>query len=140
METGFSFEGSCYKWASYGFNQDGILCIEEYYPNAIVDTYGGISAYIYTADIVEDIKPLGDIPGTFTTDKCVEVKGCEFISDAYEAIMEAVSEGKTLIQKYEDMSTKKREWVEETITEEYRNKREFHEYIHFLKGKFDFLS
>ncbi len=139
-ETGFNYEGRCYKWASYGFDQDGILQLEEYYPNAIWDTYKGMTGYIYSTKMDENVKPLGDIRGAFTTEFPVEVDDCEIVLDAYDAIMEAAAEGKIVIQKHEEMSAKKLEWIRNRIMEDYHTKKDIPEYIHFLNGKFDFLS
>lgn len=52
-ETGFSYSGPWEKWGPYGFDRDGRFQFEEYYPNALVDTYKGVSGYIYTADEIE---------------------------------------------------------------------------------------
>lgn len=41
-ETGFGYSGKWHKWGSYGFGKDGIQRIEEYYRNALEDTYKGI--------------------------------------------------------------------------------------------------
>ena len=30
-ETGFSYEGRWQKWGPYGFDKNGIVCLEEYY-------------------------------------------------------------------------------------------------------------
>lgn len=32
-ETGFNYSGVWHKWASYGFDKDGILNLEEYLPD-----------------------------------------------------------------------------------------------------------
>lgn len=42
--------GPYHKWASYGFTPEGILRLEEYYPNATKETYQGITGYIYTVE------------------------------------------------------------------------------------------
>ena len=139
-ETGFAFEGRCYKWASYGFHQDGIIQLEEYYPNAIWETYKGVTGYIYSAKGCEDADPLGDIVGAFTSDKSVEIDTCEIVPDAYEEIMKAVSECKIVIRKYENMSANELERIKNMITKDYHTKKDIPEYIHFLEGKFSFLS
>ena len=36
-----------------GFTQDGRLQYEEYYPNALADTYKGVSGYIYSCNHLE---------------------------------------------------------------------------------------
>ena len=48
-ETGFIHDAKWHKWASYGFESDGTLRIDEYYPNALIDTYKGVSGYGYSA-------------------------------------------------------------------------------------------
>lgn len=45
--TGFVHNGKWHKWASYGFDDDGILVFDEYYKGALEDTYSGVTGYIY---------------------------------------------------------------------------------------------
>ena len=73
-ETNFTHDGIWTKWASYGFTKDGILEIQEYYPNATYETYKGISGYIYSTDNIPDIEKQKDIPYAYHTDKPVKVK------------------------------------------------------------------
>ena len=108
-ETGFLYEGIYQKWGPYGFNRDGRQRLEEYYPNALISTYQGVSGYI---------------------------AGSEFIPDAYEAILQAEREGLLSVVRYEELSEKAKEWNEKTIREEYENASEHPEYRHFLKGNF----
>ena len=48
---GIDFRGRWTKQASYGFDPDGIIRIEEYCPNALESTYKGVFGYIYSARI-----------------------------------------------------------------------------------------
>ncbi len=138
-ETGYEHTGKWYKWGSYGFSGDGILRLEEYYPNATVDTYKGVSAYIYRVDSIPDAKKLDSIPFAYTVDHPVEVRHCEFVADAYEEIMRAVRDGKILLERYEDVSGKKYIWIRETVIREYHDSQAAEEYRYFLRGKFPFL-
>lgn len=52
-EENFPHEGIWHKWGPYGFEQDGRLRFEEYYPNALEDTYKGVSGYIYSCSQIE---------------------------------------------------------------------------------------
>jgi len=70
----------------------------------------------------------------------VTVDGCEFVPDAYQAIMEAAEMGLIKILKYEDMSEGKLSWIERTMEEEFTNAEKQPEYRHFLKGKFPFIK
>ncbi len=140
METGFEYNGNWKKWGPYGFEPDGTLRLEEYYPDAIKDTYEGISGYIYYAENIANTQDNIQISNAVTTTENVSIDGCEFVEDAYLEIMEAVSKGLIKILKYEDMSEAKINWIENTIRQEYEEASEHPEYRHFLKGKFDFLE
>lgn len=139
-ETGYWHEGSFYKWASYGFTGEGILRLEEYYPNATEETYKGVSGYIYSAKEIPGAKVQEDIPWAYTTPERVTVTDCEYVPDAYEAIMDAVHEGKILLVRYEDNSPKMLEWIKNITRQElleWEKKGEHPEYIYFLKSKFN---
>ena len=55
-EKHFKFEGFWHKWGPYGFDKDGRLCLEEYYPNALKETYSGVKGYIYSCDSISTYK------------------------------------------------------------------------------------
>ena len=133
-ETGFAWHDKWYKWGPYGFNKDGILRLEEYYPNAIKETYMGVSGYIYKVEDTADAKELREIPFAVTMDHSIDVVGYEFVPDAYEAILEAEAAGKLVIRQYADMTEAERSWNERTIPEEFKTGQA--DYRHFLKGKF----
>ena len=83
-EGRFTFDGLWYKWGSYGFEKDGRLRFEEYYPNALEDTYKGIEGYIYSCSKIDLYQKLDiKIPNTFITAQKTTVDNCEFIPDAY---------------------------------------------------------
>lgn len=133
-ENGFDHNGVYTKWGSYGFNREGVLALDEYYPNATRETYEGVSGYIYSTS--ETGKPMEDIPFAFVTDKPVEVRGCEFVADAYAALLHAAEQGKIIINSYESSSPQKLNWIEKTVREEYKNPNSTAEYKYFLKCKF----
>lgn len=135
VENGIAHTGPYKKWASYGF-EDGILRMEEYYPNALSETYKGVSGYIYRCRPKEQIIPQQDIPFAFISSAPVAVEGCEFVSDAYEEILKAEARGKIKIQRYRDMTDTKLRWIESAAKSEYRQNRNHPEYRAFLKAKF----
>lgn len=139
-ETGYVHTGKYSKWGSYGFTRDGILRLEEYYPNAAIETYQGVSGYIYSVDTIADAKRLDEIPFAYTVNHEVAVTGCEYIPDAYEAIMQAIAEEKIVLEKYEDTTPEKKKWIEKTMIQEYQNSEATEEYRYFLKGKFPFVG
>ena len=135
-ETGFAYEGTWQKWGPYGFTKEGMLCLEEYYPNALVSTYKGVSGYIYRTETIVDSGFQVNIPDAATSSLPVPVTGVEFVPDAYEAILQAEKEGLIVIRRYEEMTDKKKEWNTRTIREEYQSAADHPEYRHFLRGCF----
>lgn len=135
-ETGFVWDGGWRKWASYGFSKDGRLYLAEYYPNAIRQTYGGVSGYIYSAAEVSGGRSQKDIPDAVTTGEPVAVERCEFIPDAYEAILRAARAEKILLLPYEKLPEGTLAWLRETLLRDYRAAEDHPDYRHFLEGKF----
>ena len=139
-ETGFSHNDKWHKWASYGFDANGILTLDEYYPDAIADTYKGISGYIYYVDAIQKNKNNINISNAVTTSEPAIVTNVEFIEDAYSEIIKASESGLIKIRRYEDMSDKMLSWIENTIKNEYANAENKPDYRYFLKAKFDFIK
>ncbi len=139
-ETGFAWNGPWYKWASYGFSRDGILLLEEYYPNATQEVYGGVSGFIYHVADTNRLSPLEGIRDAFVSDQPIPIAACERIPDAYEAILEAESKQQLVIRRYEELTAKNHQWLENAIRQDYANAEPHPEYRYFLKSKFPFLS
>ena len=139
-EKGFVHEGKWHKWGSYGFTSEGILSLEEYYPNALEDTYKGVSAYIYYAErmpsLVEDIQ----ISNAVATTEPVPVDGCEIVSDAYEEIMKAAEAGLIKLVHYEEQTEKKLNWIRNIMQSEYDGAVNEPEYRFFIEQKFPFVK
>lgn len=51
----FEHKGPWQKWASYGFTKDGRLLLEEYYENALDETYKGVSGYSIQFDLMQAV-------------------------------------------------------------------------------------
>ena len=83
-DTGFDYDGKWQKWGPYGFNDNGILRLEEYYPNAIESTYKGVSGYIYSANSIVEADFEVKIPYAACSSNPVDVESIEFVSDAYD--------------------------------------------------------
>ena len=131
--------GPYHKWASYGFTAQGILRLEEYYPHAVEETYKGIPGYIYTVESDKNIQKQQDLPDACTSEYPMIPVSCEYIPDAYEAILAAAREGKITIQRYEEISDSKRQWIEVSVRQQLKETNRA-EYQAFLKAKFSFLQ
>lgn len=134
-ETCFAFDGPWPKWGSYGFH-NGLLCLDEYYPGALEDTYKGVPGYIYCVETVPSLKPMADIPGAFFTEEPLPVYGCEYVPDALKAILAAAEQGLIIIRRYEELPNSMLQWIEHSIKQEYEDKDSSPTYRHFLMGKF----
>ena len=134
-DTGFVHTGRWEKWGPYGFDLDGVQRLEEYYPNALVETYAGVSGYIYGAEPTK-AAPVSDVPFAVTSEEAAAVISCEFVPDAYEAILRAEREGLLHILRYAQTSEPFRAWVRQTMLKEYENAAEHPDYRHFIEGKF----
>lgn len=135
-ENGFQYAGIWQKWASYGFDKDGIQHISEYYPDALVDTYKGVSGFIYSVERVDDCGFQTKIPFAAASEKPVKVSACEHVSDAYQEILLAEKRGLIRITRYNQITEKMREWIFRSVREEYKNAGNHPEYRFFLEGKF----
>ena len=133
--VGFAHSGVYTTWASYGFTKEGILRLEEYYPNATEETYKGVSGWIYQAAAMQAEK-LADIPFVYTSAQPVPVAGCEFVADAYEAILEAAEQGKLILQRFEENSPAKLDWIKRIVKQEYAQAGDQPDYRLFLEAKF----
>ncbi len=135
-ETGFEYNGVWKKWGAYGFNPDGRQRLEEYYPDALIKTYKGVSGYIYSASEITDSGLEIQIPDAATCSQPVPVSDVEFVPDAYEAILQAEREGLITIIRYDERPQKMIDWLAKTIKEEYENSEDHPEYRYFLKEHF----
>ena len=135
-ETGFEYDGIYSKWGPYSFTEDGILQLEEYYPDATYDTYKGVEGYIYRVENIKGIKKLDDIPHAYITNQDTPITSVEYIEDAYEEIMKAVSQGLIKLVKYEDFIKTKKDWLDNIIEKEYSEATNHPEYRYFLENKF----
>ncbi len=135
-ESGFVYDGVYQKWGPYGFDKDGIIRIEEYYPDALRRCMQGESGYIYS---IKEAK-LSDfdtgISDVIVSEETVRVDGCEFVKDAYEAILEAEEKGLLRILRYEDLTDQKKQWINETVKREYEEAEDHPEYRYFLLHHF----
>ena len=137
-ETEYVYTGTWTKWGPYGF-KNGILQLDEYYPNALEDTYRGVSGYVYYARSIREAEQDIQIPDAAVSALPVTVDGVEVIPDACEAILEAERRGLLLVTRFRDLSEAKLDWIRKTMQEQYDSAGGQPEYQYFLKHKFDFI-
>lgn len=140
IETNYPYNGPWPKWGPYGFTADRIFQFQEYYPDALKETYKGVSAFIYTAIADENIQPLEKIPEAFYSYDPVQVISCEPIDDAYAELMKAYENGKIGIARYERWTDEQLEKIRAMIRSEYMDPDIHPAYKYFLEHKFPWLS
>lgn len=118
---------------------NGILQLDEYYPNATMEVYKGVQGYIYSCEQIKDGIEQKDIPFAVTATTPVTVTNCERISNAYEELLKAAQEEKIILKKYEENSKSMLEWIRKTMQKEYEKQDISPDYKFFLKEKFSFL-
>ena len=134
-EHGFSYEGQAAKWGTYGFDQEGILVYEEYYPGAFEKEFRGVSGSIYTLEEegFEEYPFIRDVHVSMTGKRVLNE---EFVEDIYEEMRKASEEGKIRICFYEELSDQRKKQIRETVLKEYEEASGHPEYRFFLQGTF----
>ena len=136
-EKGFQHEGIWSKWGPYGFDSQGILQYDEYYPNALEEIYGGVGGYIYSCEKVEEDANFElKIPDAIVSRKEVSVVLCEIIDNAMTEILRAEKAGQIKIVRYKDFIAKRENWLCSIIQNEFSEAINHPEYQFFLKAKF----
>ena len=139
-ETNYEYDGIYSTWGPYSFTKEGILQLEEYYKDALKDTYQGVSGYVYTVEEIPNQEILSDIKDVYVTSDKVTVTNCEYIEDAYEEILKAYELGLINILKYEDLPDAKINWLNDIIPKEYNEAKDHPEYKYFLENKFSHMN
>lgn len=111
--------------------------IEEYYPNAIKETYVGKSGYTYTCKEPKEYTNPTNIYCAVVTKEEVDV---EYIEDVYQKILEYEKEGILEIKRYGDTSREYIKRIEGYLIDDIekynlRNSLD-NNYAIFLKAKF----
>lgn len=139
-ETNYEYDGIYSTWGPYSFTKEGLLQLEEYYKDALKDTYQGVSGYIYTVEEIPNQEVLSEIKDVYVTSDKVNVTNCEYIEDAYEEILRAYELGLINILKYEDLPDTKINWLNDIIPKEYNEANDHPEYKYFLENKFSHMD
>ncbi|MBQ8797941.1 MAG: hypothetical protein IJZ55_00080 [Lachnospiraceae bacterium] len=124
-----------YRFMSYRFTKDNILEILEYWPNALEETYKGVSGYIYATSHIPSTHTM-DIPYVIASETPVTIESFEYVPDAYLAIKQAEEEGKIKIVRYHENNADSLEQIKKLIYREYEKAQAIPEYKIFLEAKF----
>ena len=134
-EIGFESTDRCYRFMSYRFTEDNILKILEYWPNALEETYAGVSGYVYTASHIPNAQIM-DIPYVIAGKTPVTIESFEYVPDAFLAIKQAEEEGKIKIVRYQENSAESLDKIKKLVFREYEKAKSIPAYKAFLEAKF----
>ena len=134
-EIGFESSARYYRFMSYRFAEDNILEVLEYWPNALEETYAGVSGYIYATSYLPNAQTM-DIPYVTASETPVTIESAEYIPDACLALKQAKKEGKIKIVRYHENSTERLEHIKTLVCREYTKAQAIPEYKIFLEAKF----
>lgn len=134
-EIGFEPSERYYRFMSYRFTKDNILEVLEYWPNALEETYAGVSGYIYATSYLPNAQTM-DIPYVTASKAPVNIESAEYIPDTYLAIKQAEKEGKLRIVRYHENSAGSLEQIKKLVCREYKKAQTIPAYKAFLEAKF----
>lgn len=134
-EIGFEPSDRYYRFMSYHFTEDNDLEILEYWPNALEETYKGVSGYIYATSHIPSTQTI-DIPYVIASETPVTIESFEYVPDAYRAIKQAEEEEKIKIVRYHESNADSLEQIKKIVCREYEKSQTIPSYKAFLEAKF----
>lgn len=130
-------------WYSYGFNKDKLPRLEEYYPDAIKETYSKKSGYIYVCKKPLKLENPTNIYCAYVTKENVEILEVIFVEDVYQELLEYEKLGLLEIKMYKDNTEKFQNMIEGYIRDDIIKykllENPSNSYTIFLKSKFPHL-
>ncbi|MBQ8555856.1 MAG: hypothetical protein IJ438_08295 [Clostridia bacterium] len=81
--------------------RDGQLHYDEYFPAQTRILYQGHGGCVYTCN-AENVTQLDKMPWVYLSETPVPVAESTYIPDLYDALMEAASDGRLILHRYED--------------------------------------
>lgn len=103
------------KFATYGFNKEKLLSIDEYYPNALQENFGDVPGYIYEIEAEPNNLTENKIPYVYSTTEPQKVTNCTYIPNALDLVLDFEKKGLIKINRYETLSEKKLQIIKQQI-------------------------
>lgn len=128
-----------HNWYSYGFENKKPY-LSEYYPDAIKETYSGVSGYIYVCDEPEDISNPTHIFCARVSEQNVKIISVEYIEDIYEEFIRLEKLGFIELRRFNDNTERTNEIIRKMIEEDISKYKLVEnndcDYSVFLRAKF----
>lgn len=94
---------------SYGYDREGQIYFDEYFPNALEILYRGKSASMYVCSPKKT--SLTKIPNEIISTEIVPVLQEQLIPDICEALLEQEKMGTLVIHRYHTLSKQMKDWI-----------------------------
>ena len=108
-----------FYWFPYGFDADGSIYYQEWYPNAFREAASGKSGCIYTVAPPEEyLSPLPAIPCARLCSVPVPVVDCLEILDCYQWFLDQERAGLFSIRRYESLTPEQLSRLNELLLQE----------------------
>lgn len=103
---------------TYGYNKEGQIHFDEYFPGELELLYKGKRASLYLCDPVSVSTTA--IPNEVVSEECVSIVSEMEIPDVYEALLEQERLGALVIRRYEELPEKMLDWIRRVEADEIR--------------------
>ena len=119
------------KFATYGFNKEKLLTIDEYYPNALEENFGDVSGYIYEIEADPNSLCENKIPFVYSTNQPQKVVKSTYVPNALNLVLKFEQKGLIKINRFETLSEKKLQIIKQQVEDCYAktNDKIFKEYL-----------
>ena len=107
------------KFATYGFNKEKLLTIDEYYPNALEENFGDVSGYIYEIEADPNSLCENKIPFVYSTNQPQKVVKSTYVPNALDLVLEFEQQGLIRINRFETLSEKKLQIIKQQVEDCY---------------------
>lgn len=107
------------KFATYGFNKEKLLTIDEYYPNALEENFGDVSGYIYEIEADPNSLCENKIPFVYSTNQPQKVVKSTYVPNALDLVLKFEQKGLIKINRFETLSEKKLQIIKQQVEDCY---------------------
>lgn len=107
------------KFATYGFNKEKLLTIDEYYPNALEENFGDVSGYIYEIEADPNSLCENKIPFVYSTNQPQKVAKSTYVPNALDLVLKFEQKGLIKINRFETLSEKKLQIIKQQVEDCY---------------------
>ena len=107
------------KFATYGFNKEKLLTIDEYYPNALEENFGDVSGYIYEIEADPNSLCENKIPFVYSTNQPQKVVKSTYVPNALDLVLKFEQKGLIKINRFETLSEQKLQIIKQQVEDCY---------------------